>query len=75
MRDQDIDRSIIDAKEANTEMHIRDSNGKVFQNNFENHTRGEEEEEIEKIDETPDLELLSNLCSSTELEQETKEHN
>ena len=35
----------------------------------------EEEEEIGKIDETSDLELLSNLSSSTEIEQETKEHN
>ena len=38
-------------------------------------TRREEEEEIGKVDETSDLELPSNLCSSTELEQETKEHN
>ena len=75
MTHEDIDCPIKDAREANAEIHIRDSNGKVFQNNFESPTRGEEEEEISKIDETSDLELLSNLSSSTEVEQETKEHN
>ena len=75
MTEDDIDRAIKSAREASTEIHIRDSNGKVFQNNIENPTRGEKEEEIGKIDETSDLELLSNLSSSTEIEQETKEHN
>ena len=38
--------------------------------------RGEkEEEETEKMDKNSELELLSNLSSSTEIEQETKEHN
>ena len=75
MTDEVIDRAIKDAREANTEIHIRDSKGKVFQNNFENLTRGEQEEGIEKIDEPSDQELLSNLSSSTEIEPETKEHN
>ena len=46
----------------------------MFQNKFENPTRRKEEKEIGKINETSDLELLSILSSSTEIEQETKEH-
>ena len=75
MTEEAAGRAIEDARRANTELHIRDSNGKVFQNNFENPSRGEEEEELEKIGETSELDLLSNLSSSTEIEQETKEHN
>ena len=37
--------------------------------------RWEEEEEIKQIDDNSELELLSNLSSSTEIEEETKEHN
>ena len=37
--------------------------------------RGKKEDDIKKIDENSELELLNNLSSSTEIEQETKEHN
>ena len=36
MTEEAVDRANEDAKRANTELHIRDNNGKVFQNNFEN---------------------------------------
>ena len=49
-----------------------DSNGKVSHNVTNTPKRGEEEEdELENSE----LELLSNLSSSTEIEQENKEHN
>ena len=63
---EDVDRAIEDARRAITELHIRDSNSKVFHNNFENPIRGDEEEEEQgKNDETSTLELLCNLNSST----------
>ena len=74
MTNEDVDRAIEDAKKANTELHIRDKNGKVFRNNYETPKRGEEEE-IWKPDENSELELLSNLSTSIEIEQKTKEHN
>ena len=46
MTDEDVDRANEDARRANTELHIRDSNGKVFQSNSEKPNRGEEEEEL-----------------------------
>ena len=75
MTDEDVERAIEDARRAKTELHIRDSNGKVFHNNFEKPIRREEEEEIGKIDEISEQELLSSLSSSTETEQEMREHN
>ena len=76
MTNEDEDRAIEDAKKGDTELLIKDINGKIFQNSFETPKRGEkEEEEIEKLDEKSEQELLSNLSSSTEIEQETKEHN
>ena len=77
MTDAEVDRVIEDARRANTELHIRDNNGKVIQNNYQNPKRGEEDN-IEKNyfeEETSELELLNNLSSSTEIEQDTKEHN
>ena len=50
MTEEAVDRAIEDAKRANKKLHIGDSNGKVFQNNFENPYKGEEEEKLEKID-------------------------
>ena len=73
MTNEDVDRAIEDAQKADTELHNKDTNGKVFQTNFETPKRGEkEEEETEKMDETFELELRSNLSSSTEIEQETR---
>ena len=69
MTDTEIDRIIEDAKKANKYLHIKDINGKVAQ------TFNEREEDIENTLETTELELLSNLRSSTELEQNTKEKN
>ena len=72
MKTEAVDRAIEDARETNTEIHLKDSNGKASHNNIKSPKRGEEEEdELENSE----LELLSNLSSSTEIEQETKEHN
>ena len=35
MTDAEVDRVIEDARRANTELHIRDNNGKVTQNNYQ----------------------------------------
>ena len=56
MTDEDVDRAIEDARRANTELHIRDSNSNVFQINSEKRTRGEEEEELLQINITSELE-------------------
>ena len=72
MTTEAVDRALEDAREADTEIHLKDSNGKVSHNIIKSPKRGEEEEdELENSE----LELLSNLSSSTEIEQETKEHN
>ena len=72
MTDEDADCAIEDAKRAKTELHIKDNNGKVFQNTFKNPIRWEEEE-LSKIDENSELELLCSLNSSTVvIEQEMK---
>ena len=60
MTSEAVDRAIEDTKKADTELPIKDINGKVFQNNSETPERGEEEEEIGKLDENSELELLSN---------------
>ena len=41
MTDVEVDRVIKDARRANTELHIRDNNGKVTQNNYKIPNRGE----------------------------------
>ena len=69
MTDTEIDCIIEDAKKANKELHIKDTNGKVTQ------TLNEREKDIENNSETSELELLSNLSSSTEIEQDPKENN
>ena len=72
MTTEAVDRAIEDARKADTEIHLKDPNGKVCHNITKTPKRGEEEEdELENSE----LELLSNLSSSTEIEQETKEHN
>ena len=72
MTTEAVDRAIEDAREADTEIHLKDSNGKVSHNIIKSPQRGEEkEDELEKSE----IELLSNFSSSTEIEQETKEHN
>ena len=72
MTTEAVDRAIEDAREADTEIHLKDSNGKVSHNVIKS-LKKEEEEEDEL--ENSELELLSNLSSSSEIEQETKEHN
>ena len=76
MTDAEVNRVIEEARRANTELHIRDNNGKVIQNNYQNPKRGEEDnrEKNSFEEETSELEILSNLSSSTEIEQDTKEH-
>ena len=77
MTDAEIDRVIEDARRANTELHLKDKNGKVIQNNYQS-PKGGEEDNVENSyteQDTSELELLNNLSSSTEIEQETKEHN
>ena len=69
MTDMEIDRILEDVKKANTELHIKDLNGKVIQ------TFTERKEDIEINSEASELELLSNLILTTETEQDTKENN
>ena len=76
MTDTDIDRIIEDAKQNDTELFIKDLNGKITHNYNNTVHGGEENKEKNNLEtETSDLELISNLSSSTEIEQETKEHN
>ena len=72
MTTEAVDRAIEDAREADTEIHIKSPNGKVFHNITKTRKRGEEQEDAI---ENSEPELLSDLSSSTEIEQETKEHN
>ena len=44
MADKEVDGVIEDARRANIDLHIRDKNGKVFQNSYKKRNRGEEEE-------------------------------
>ena len=72
MTTEAVDRAIEDARRAYIEIHLKYSNGEVSHNIIKTSKRGEEEEdELENSE----LELLSTLSSSTEIEQETKEHN
>ena len=76
MTDAEVDRVIEDARRANTELHIRDNNGKVIQNYNHHPKRGEDNIEKNYLEEeTSELELLSNLSSGTGIKQDTKEHN
>ena len=69
MTSEAVDRAIEDAREKETEIHLKDPNGKASQNVIKSPKKGEEEEDHL---ENSELELLS---SSTEIEQEPKEHN
>ena len=72
MTSEAVDCAIEDARETETEIHLKDPNGKASHTEIKSPEKGEEEEdELENSE----LELLSNLSSSTEIEQETKEHN
>ena len=65
--DTEIDRAIEDAKNADQEVFIRDENGKVFTDNKPNPNKFEDNLENSELD------LASNLSSSTEIETEEKE--
>ena len=67
-----VNRAIEGAREADAEIHLKDSSGKVSHKMINSPKRGKEEkDELENSE----VELLSNLSSKTEIEQETKEHN
>ena len=64
MKDTDVDRTIEDANIADQEVFIRDDNGKVFTDNKT------QPRPFEEILEDSELDLASNLSSSTEIEIE-----
>ena len=67
MKDTEVDRAIEDTKQADQENLIRDENGKVFtDNNTNSYT-------LKDNFENSDLELASNLSSSTDFDTEEKE--
>ena len=67
MTDTKINRAIEDARQANDELFIRDDNGKVFKNLTSFPKTGEENNF-----ENSELDLISNLSSSTELKADIK---
>ena len=67
MTHTEINRAIEDARHANDELFIRDDNGKVFKNLTSFPKTGEENNF-----ENSELDLISNLSSSTELEADIK---
>ena len=67
MTDTEIDRAITDTKNADQELFLRDENGKVLINNNFNQNA------LEDNFENSDLDLASNLSSSTEIDKEEKE--
>ena len=67
MTDTEVDRAINDAKHADQELLIRDENGKVFTDNNTNPNN------LEDNFENSDLDLASNLSSSTEIDREENE--
>ena len=67
MTDTEVDRAIFDTKHADQELLIRDDNGKVFTDNNANQNT------LEDNFENSDLDLASNLSSSTEIDMEEKE--
>ena len=61
MTDAEIDRVIEDARRANTELHLKDNNGKVIQNNYQS-PKGGEEDKVENSyteQDTSELELFA----------------
>ena len=67
MTDTEVDRAIEDAKSADQEVFIRDDNGKVFTDNKT------QLRPFEEILGNSELDLASNLSSSTEIEIEENE--
>ena len=67
MTDTEVDRAITDTKHADQEPLIRDENCKVFTDNNANQNT------LEDNFENSDLDLASNLSSSTEIDMEEKE--
>ena len=67
MTDTEVDRAIEDAKSADQEVFIRDENGKAFTDNKPHPSTFEDNLE------SSDLDLASNLSSSTGIENEEKE--
>ena len=64
MSESDIDQTIKDSTQSGQEIQIRDDSGKVtFYNN----------EKTEKKLDTSELELVSNLSSSTEIENDLEQ--
>ena len=68
MTDTEVDRAIEGAKSADQEIFIRDVYGKVFTDNRPNLNT------LEDNLENSELDIASNLSSSTEIETEEKEH-
>ena len=68
MTDTEVNRAIEDAKCAEQEHLIRDENGKIFTNNNTNSNT------LEDNLENSDLDLASDLSSSTEIDNEEKDH-
>ena len=66
MTDTEVDRAIEDAKQADQEILISDENGNVFTDNNTNSCT------LKDNFENSDLELASNLSSSTEIDTEEK---
>ena len=66
MTDTEIDRAITDTKNADQELFLRDENSKVPINNNTNQNA------LEDNFENSDLDLASNLSSSTEIDKEKK---
>ena len=67
MTDTEVDRSITDTKHADQELLLRDENGKAFTDNNTNQST------LEDNFENSDLDLASNLSSSSEIDKEEKE--
>ena len=68
MTDTEVNRAIEDAKCAEQELLIRDENGKIFTNNNTNSNTLEDNLENSVLD------LASDLSSSTEIDNEEKDH-
>ena len=67
MKDTEVDRAIDDAKCTEQELLIRDENGKVFTDNNTNSNT------LENNFANFDLDLASNLSSSTEIDTQEKD--
>ena len=76
MTDVEIDSVIYEGRRTNTDLHIKDKNGKVLQNHSKKLNGGEKVNVENTLEaETSELELISSLCSNTEVDKDTKEHN